>query len=279
MPRCTALRSALKAPPPTSSRILPGLDAPGANGAGDLAAPVDMGAADGKQFWALHAGVILRRSRRDDRRASASRQRGPANRRRLPCQRACAAAANTDFKGMRPKAARRNKNGTNSDFSLQDNDLDCSCNFGTKRVHISQRHRIAGFIDDEGVLYHGSERVAAYRGKDGGQIEGAGRRACADRARLRQGLDHAARRQRAGGRDRDRADRLARARHRARRRRPAARPHRRDLRAGKLGQDDAGAAHGRRGAEEGRHLRLRRCRARARPGLCPQARRRPREPA
>ena len=31
-----------------------------------------------------------------------------------------------------------------------------------------------------------------------------------------------------------------------------------------LGQDDAGAARHRRGAEEGRHLRLRRCRARAR---------------
>ena len=101
----------------------------------------------------------------------------------------------------------------------------------------------------------------------------------ADRARLRQGLDHAARRQRAGGRDRDRSDRLARPRHRARRRRPAARPHRRDLRAGKLGQDDAGAAHRRRGPEEGRHLRLRRCRACARSGLCPQARRRSRRPA
>ena len=30
--------------------------------AGDLAAPVDMGAADGKQFRARHAGVILRRA-------------------------------------------------------------------------------------------------------------------------------------------------------------------------------------------------------------------------
>jgi hypothetical protein len=28
-PRCTALRSALKTPPPTSSDILPGFDAPG----------------------------------------------------------------------------------------------------------------------------------------------------------------------------------------------------------------------------------------------------------
>jgi recombination protein RecA len=42
----------------------------------------------------------------------------------------------------------------------------------------------------------------------------------------------------------------------------------RDLRAGILGQDHAGAARRRRGAEEGRHLRLHRRRARARPGLC-----------
>ena len=81
------------------------------------------------------------------------------------------------------------------------------------------------------------------------------------------------------GRDRDRLDRLARARHRARRRRPAARPGRRDLRAGILGQDHARAARRRRGAEEGRHLRLHRRRARARPDLCPQARRQPRRPA
>ena len=41
-----------------------------------------------------------------------------------------------------------------------------------------------------------------------------------------------------------------------------------------LRQDHARAARHRRGAEERRHLRLHRCRARARPGLCPQARRR-----
>ena len=79
--------------------------------------------------------------------------------------------------------------------------------------------------------------------------------------------------------DRDRLDRLARPRHRARHRRPAARPRRRDLRAGILGQDHAGAAHRRRSAEEGRHLRLHRCRARARSGLCAQARRQSRRPA
>ena len=55
-------------------------------------------------------------------------------------------------------------------------------------------------------------------------------------------------------------------------------PRDRDLRAGILRQDDARAAHHRRGAEEGRRLRLRRRRARARPDLCPQARRQSRRP-
>ena len=59
---------------------------------------------------------------------------------------------------------------------------------------------------------------------------------------------------RAGVGDRVDLDRLARPRHRARHRRPAARPHRRDLRAGKLGQDHARAARHRRGAEGRRHL-------------------------
>ena len=67
-------------------------------------------------------------------------------------------------------------------------------------------------------------------------------------------------------RHRGRLDRLARPRHRARRRRPAARPRGRDLRAGVVGQDDAGAAGRRRGAEGRRRLRLHRRRARARPG-------------
>ena len=70
---------------------------------------------------------------------------------------------------------------------------------------------------------------------------------------------------------------LARARHRARHRRPAARPRRRDLRPGKLGQDDPRAARGRRGAEGRRRRRLRRCRACARPDLRPQARSRRRQ--
>ena len=82
-----------------------------------------------------------------------------------------------------------------------------------------------------------------------------------------------------GGRDRDDSDRLARPRHRARRRRPAARPRGRDLRAGILGQDHADPACHRRGAEEGRRLRLRRRRTRARSRLRPQARRQSRRPA
>ena len=76
----------------------------------------------------------------------------------------------------------------------------------------------------------------------------------------------------------DRADRLARPRYRPRHRRPAARPHRRDLRAGILRQDDARAARRRRGAEGRRHLRLHRRRARARRELRPQARRQARRP-
>ncbi len=109
--------------------------------------------------------------------------------------------------------------------------------------------------------------------KDNGQAAGFGRGARPDRARLRQGLDHEARLARGRGGYRGDLDRLARPRHRARHRRPAARPDHRDLRAGKLGQDDAGAARHRRGAEGRRHLRLHRRRARARPGLCQQARR------
>ncbi len=53
----------------------------------------------------------------------------------------------------------------------------------------------------------------------------------------------------------------------------AARPHRRNLRTGILRENHSVAAHHCRGPEEGRHLRLRRRRARARPDLCAQARR------
>ena len=70
-----------------------------------------------------------------------------------------------------------------------------------------------------------------------------------------------------------RLDRLARPRHRARRRRAAARPRGRDLRAGVLRQDDAVPAGRGAGAEGRRHGGLHRRRERARPGLRGQARR------
>ena len=105
-----------------------------------------------------------------------------------------------------------------------------------------------------------------------GQVESPDSGAQPDRAPVRQGLDHAARQERQVDGRGDHLHRLARARHRARRRRPAARPGRGNLRAGILRQDHAGAAHHRRGAEARRHLRLRRRRTRARSGLCPQAR-------
>ena len=112
-----------------------------------------------------------------------------------------------------------------------------------------------------------------------GQVESPVRRAQPDRAPVRQGLGHAARQERQVDGCRDHLHRLARARHRARRRRPAARPGGGNLRAGILRQDHAGAAHHRRSPEEGRHLRLHRRRARARSGLCPQARGQCRRPA
>ena len=73
--------------------------------------------------------------------------------------------------------------------------------------------------------------------------------------------------------------RLHLARHRARRRRRAPGPHRRDLRPGVLRQDDALPPRRRRGPEEGRRLRLHRRRARHGRGLRPQARRAHRRPA
>ena len=105
-----------------------------------------------------------------------------------------------------------------------------------------------------------------------GPGQGPGRRLGADRPRLRQGLDNAAWQGSAAGRDRHGLLRLARARHRARRRRPAARPRRRDLRPRILRQDHARPLHRRRGPEGRRHLRLHRRRARARSDLRPQAR-------
>ena len=74
-----------------------------------------------------------------------------------------------------------------------------------------------------------------------------------------------------------------RAGRRARHRRRAARPHRRDLRAGVLGQDHPRAADRRRGAARGRHRRVHRRRARHGPRVRRPARRRhqrrPHQPA
>ena len=69
------------------------------------------------------------------------------------------------------------------------------------------------------------------------------------------------------------------ARPRARRGRDAARPHRRDLRPGVVGQDDAALPRARRGPEDGRHLRVHRRRARDGPGLRQADRRRRRRAA
>ena len=95
------------------------------------------------------------------------------------------------------------------------------------------------------------------------QAEGARSGAGADREAVRQGLHHEDGRRRHQGHRRG-VHRLARPRHRARRRRPAARPGGRDLRAGILGQDDADPAGDRRDAEDRRHRRLHRRGERAR---------------
>ena len=74
-------------------------------------------------------------------------------------------------------------------------------------------------------------------------------------------------------------DRLAVARPRPRHRRPAARPHRRDLRPGVVGQDDARLPRDRRGPAPRRHLRLHRRRARDGPDVREADRRQHRRPA
>ena len=74
-------------------------------------------------------------------------------------------------------------------------------------------------------------------------------------------------------------DRRAHARPGARHRRHPARPRHRDLRAGVLRQDHAGAPRHRRGPARGRHRRLHRRRARARPDLRQEARRQHRRAA
>ena len=98
-----------------------GIGGAGHERSGHLAAPVDMGAADGKQFWALHAVVILRLR---DHGATIGgpaprRQRGPAESAASTVSARVRGGCRYGFQGMHPKAARRNKNGTNSDYSLQ----------------------------------------------------------------------------------------------------------------------------------------------------------------
>ena len=129
-----------------------------------------------------------------------------------------------------------------------------SCSTRTNRIRTLFHRR--GSAADHWRLNGGREHGSAaqsHRQRIGiaryGPAEGA--RSCArpDRSRIRQGLGNEARQPREDG-GRDDLDRQPRARHRARRRRPAARPGDRDLRAGKLGQDDARAACDRRSAEE-----------------------------
>ena len=149
------------------------------------------------------------------------------------------------------------------------------CGFSRFRRAVCRPRRILGHKERD----HEPSCPACRRRFVHGQVESPRCRALPDRARLRQGLDHEARQERQVDGHRDGLHRLARARHRARRRRPAARPRGRDLRAGILRQDHARAALPRRSAEERRHLRLHRRRARARPDLCAQARRQGRRPA
>ncbi len=130
--------------------------------------------------------------------------------------------------------------------------------YASVRLDIRRIETLKDGTDAVGIC--GSE--SGREGRHGEQEQGAGRGARPDRAGLRQGLDHEARPARGAG-DRGHLDRLVGTRHRARHRRLAQGPHRRDLRAGKLGQDDAGPAYGGGSSEEGRYLRLRRCRARA----------------
>ena len=142
----------------------------------------------------------------------------------------------------------------------------------TNGVHMSSKlrtfracHRVGRHDQQAGIPCGG--------GGSDGQGEGARARARPDRKDARQGLDHAARRQRPLRRHRGDLHRLARPRHRARHRRAAARARHRDLRSGIFRQDHARSA-GRGGSpEEGRHLRLHRRRARARHQLRQEARR------
>ena len=151
--------------------------------------------------------------------------------------------------------------------------LDASCQIGTKHVHRKSDGMRSGLIGDHGVRYHGTEFIAACRGQHGGQIKGAGCHAFADRARLRQGVDHAARAEEQWSRSRCPTGSLGL-----------------DIALGVgglprgriveiYGPESSGkttlALHMVAEAQKGRRLRLHRRRARAGPGLRPQAGRRP----
>ena len=115
-------------------------------------------------------------------------------------------------------------------------------------------------------------------GRQGPRRRPAGR-AHADRAAVRQGHRHAhGRRGRAGERRRD-PHRRAVARPRAGHRRRPARAHRRGLRPGVLGQDDADLPRPRRGPEARRRVRVHRRRARDGPAVRARDRRRHRRAA
>ena len=116
-----------------------------------------------------------------------------------------------------------------------------------------------------GAVYEAVEAVPL-GGDEGGSRASSGHRPRADRAQLRQGRRDEDERPGAGLGRRD-LDRLAPARPRARHRRAAARPRRRDLRPRVVGQDDARLPRDRRGAAPRRHLRLHRRRARDGPDL------------
>src|SRR5260221_10987907 len=109
-----------------------------------------------------------------------------------------------------------------------------------------------GAWDIEEAANVGSAETGRER-RHGEQEQGPGRGAGADRAPLRQGLDHEARPARGRG-DRINLDRLAGSRHRARHRRPAQGPRLRNPRPGKLGQNHGPPARHRRSPEEGRQL-------------------------
>ncbi len=125
-----------------------------------------------------------------------------------------------------------------------------------------------GWADDRNAATYRFQEDGEY-----GQTKSIGCRARPDRPRFWQGLGDEAG---VARKDRDRIhfDRIAGARYRAGHWRPAQGPHHRDLRAGKLGQDDADAACHRRSAEGGRNGRVRRRRTCAGPGLCQEAGRR-----